>query len=46
MSFDKETRNVLSKMVTTCRRLLTEDVTDQLRGRFGMYPDGEVQAVE
>ena len=40
MSFDRETRNALSKIVATCRRLLTEDVTDQLRGRFGMHPDG------
>ena len=46
MSFDKETRNALSKMVATCRRLLTEDVTDQLRGRFGMHPDGTILAID
>lgn len=40
MSFDKDTRNALAKVVATCRRLLTEDITDQLRGRFGMYADG------
>ena len=46
MSFDKDTRNALSKMVATCRRLLTEDVTDQLRGRFGMHPDGTILAID
>jgi len=38
MSFDKETRNLLAKMVAACRRRLTEDVTDQLRGTFGLHP--------
>ena len=42
MSFDKETRNLLAKMVAACRRRLTEDVTDQLRGTFGLHPDGTV----
>jgi len=46
MSFDKETRNALSKMVAACRRLLTEDVTDQLRGRFGMHPDGTILSID
>ena len=46
MSFDKETRNALSKMVATCRRLLTEDVTDQLRGRFGMHSDGTILSID
>jgi hypothetical protein len=46
MSFDKDTRNALSKMVATCRRLLTEDVTDQLRGRFGMHPDGTILSID
>ena len=46
MSFDKDTRNALSKMVAACRRLLTEDVTDQLRGRFGMHPDGTILSVD
>jgi hypothetical protein len=46
MSFDKDTRNTLSKMVAACRRLLTEDVTDQLRGRFGMHPDGTILAID
>jgi len=46
MSFDKETRNALSKMVATCRRLLMEDVTDQLRGRFGMHPDGTILSID
>jgi len=42
MSFDKETRNLLAKTVAACRRRLTEDVTDQLRGTFGLHPDGTV----
>ena len=46
MSFDKGTRNALSRMVATCRRLLTEDVTDQLRGRFGMHLDGTILPID
>lgn len=46
MSFDKDTRNALSKMVTACRRLLTDDVTDRLQGRFGMHPDGTSLSVD
>lgn len=46
MSFDKATRNLLAKTVTACRRRLTEDVTDQLRGIFGLHPDGTVLALE
>jgi len=46
MSFDKDTRNALSKTVAACRRLLTEDVTDQLRGRFGMHPDGTLLPID
>src|SRR5690606_1632418 len=42
MSFDKDTRSLLAKMVAACRRRLTEDVTDQLRGIFGLHPDGTV----
>lgn len=42
MSFDKETRNLLAKTVTACRRRLTEDVIDQLQGVFGLHPDGTV----
>ncbi|QLA17321.1 BREX-1 system adenine-specific DNA-methyltransferase PglX [Desulfolutivibrio sulfoxidireducens] len=42
MSFDKETRNLLAKTVASCRRRLIEDVTDQLRGVFGLHPDGTV----
>jgi len=42
MSFDKETRNLLAKTVTSCRRRLVEDITDQLRGVFGLHPDGTV----
>lgn len=46
MSFDKDTRNLLARTVAACRRLLMEDVTDQLRGVFGMYADGTVLRVE
>ena len=46
MSFDKDTRNLLLKTVTACRRRLTEDVTDQLRGVFGLHPDGTVLALQ
>jgi hypothetical protein len=42
MSFDKDTRNLLVRTVGACRRKLTEDVTDQLRGVFGLHPDGTV----
>ncbi|RJQ50955.1 MAG: BREX-1 system adenine-specific DNA-methyltransferase PglX [Desulfobacteraceae bacterium] len=42
MSFDKYTRNLLAKTVASCRRRLIEDITDQLRGVFGLHPDGTV----
>lgn len=42
MSFDKDTRNLLAKAVTSCRRRLIEDATDQLRGVFGLHPDGTI----
>ena len=42
MSFDKDTRDLLARTVSACRRRLTEDVTDQLRGVYGLHPDGTV----
>jgi len=42
MRFDKDTRNLLAKTIAACRRRLIEDVTDQLRGVFGLHPDGTV----
>ena len=45
MAFDKDRRNLLAKTVTACRRRLTEDVTDQLKGVFGLHPDGTVLAI-
>ena len=42
MSFNKDTRNLLARTVAACRRRLTEDVTDQLKGVFGLHPDGTV----
>ena len=46
MAFDKDTRNLLAKTVTACRRRLTEDVTDQLTGVFGLHPDGTVLSLK
>jgi len=46
MAFDKDTRNTLAKTVASCRRRLIEDVTDQLRGLFGLHPDGMVLALD
>jgi hypothetical protein len=46
MSFDKDTRNLLAKTVTACRRRLTEDVTSRLTGVFGLHPDGTVLALK
>lgn len=46
MSFDKDTRNLLARTVAACRRRLVEDVTDQLRGVFGLHPDGVVLPLE
>ena len=46
MPFDRETRNLLAKTVAACRRRLVEDVTDQLRGVFGLHPDGVVLPLE
>jgi len=46
MSFDKDTRNLLAKTVAACRRRLAGDVTDQLRGVFGLHPDGVVLPLE
>ena len=45
MAFDKPTRNALSKMVADCRRLLTDDVREQLQATYGMQPDGMSLAV-
>jgi len=45
MSFDKDTRNLLAKTVSACRRRLTEDVSEQLTGVFGLHPDGTVLAM-
>lgn len=46
MSFDKDTRNLLARTVGTCRRRLVDDVTDQLRGMYGLHPDGTVLPIE
>lgn len=46
MAFDKPTRNALSRMVADCRRLLTNDVREQLQATYGIQPDGTALAVD
>jgi hypothetical protein len=46
MAFDKPTRNALSRMVADCRRLLTNDVREQLQATYGIQQDGAVLAVD
>jgi hypothetical protein len=46
MAFDKPTRNALSRMVADCRRLLTDDVREQLQATYGIQPDGTALAVD
>ncbi len=46
MSFDKPTRNALSRMVADCRRLLTNDVREQLQATYGIQPDGTALVVD
>src|SRR5262249_22226261 len=45
MAFDKPTRNALARMVADCRRLLTNDVREQLQATYGIQPDGTALAV-
>ena len=45
MAFDKPTRNALSKMVAECRRLLSDNVREQLQATYGIQPDGTALAV-
>jgi hypothetical protein len=47
MAFDKSTRNRLSKFVTDCRALLSDEFTRQLKNDYGLDPDsGDVAAIE
>lgn len=46
MAFDKPTRNKLACMVDACRRLLTDDIREQLQVVYGIQPDGTALAVE
>ena len=46
MAFDKPTRNALSRMVAECRRLLTNDVREQLQATYGIQPEGTALAVD
>jgi hypothetical protein len=46
MSFDKPTRNKLAAMVGECKRLLTEDIRDQLQVMYGLQPDGTALPIE
>lgn len=40
---DKETRNKLRNAVVQCRKLLEEDVLDQLEGTFGIHRNGRIE---
>ena len=40
MSLDEKFRPLLSRMVTSCRKELKEDITNQLQELYGLYPDG------
>src|SRR3972149_8486581 len=40
---DKETRNKLRNTVVQCRKLLEEDVLDQLEGTFGIHRNGRTE---
>ena len=42
MPFDRQTRNSLSNVVVQCRRLLINEVKDQLAQTFGIQPGGQV----
>ena len=44
MAFDDATRNRLSNFVTTVRRILTEEFSDQLRNVYGLDPDSGIVA--
>lgn len=46
MSFDRETRNALARMVAACRKKLMEDVTNQLQSIFGLHSDGTVLTLQ
>lgn len=45
MPFDSPTRNKLQKMVSSCRRILTEEFTSQLQGLYGVQPTGEIASL-
>jgi hypothetical protein len=40
---DKSQRDELNSIVTNLRRILTDDVSDLLEGRYGIRPDGKVE---
>jgi hypothetical protein len=47
MAFDSQTRNKLQRMVSACRRLLTEEFDDQLQELYGIYAqDGRMLELE
>ena len=46
MTFDKPTRSKLARMVDTCRRLLTDDIRDQIQVVYGIQPDGTALPVD
>lgn len=46
MSFDKPTRTALARMVADCRKILVEDLKDQLQRTYGLQPEGAVLPLE
>jgi len=40
---DQATRNQLRNAVTGCRRVLEQDILDQMEGDFGIHHDGRVE---
>ena len=40
---DDQTRNVLRNTIGQCRKVLEEDILDQLQGTFGIHRDGRIE---
>src|SRR5690554_3917732 len=43
---DQATRNTLRNVVTRCRRLLEQAVSDELQGKFGIYQASKKDSVQ
>ncbi|HOC24340.1 MAG TPA: SAM-dependent methyltransferase, partial [bacterium] len=46
MAFDNPTRNRLARLVSDCRRLLTDEFSIQLQQHYGIQPDGQIIPLE